>query len=68
MPSVRRTLGLLLGALIVVVVLVWVVGVVYSNPYDRGTACRETDSDYDCVKPEPGPGYQRADWPPTTNP
>src|SRR5918993_1525669 len=31
-PSVRRTLGMVLGALIVVVVLVWVVGVVYSNP------------------------------------
>ena len=66
-PSAWTTLGLLFGALVVVVVLVWAVGAGCTNTYDRGTACRDTDSDIDCVKPKPGPGYYRSDQPQTTN-
>jgi hypothetical protein len=60
-------LGILLGALAAVAVLVWVVGVVYSNPYSRGTACRETDSGFDCVKPN-RVVWNRSDRSGTTNP
>jgi hypothetical protein len=58
---------MVLGAVVVVAILAWVVGVVYSNPYSRGTACRETGSDFDCVKPN-RVLWDRSDQSGTTNP